>query len=191
VHDNGLAPALTADEANNYAVWVALELKQRGGKAPDGVLQKLASCLDKAKFDAIGFDKLVTTPRTADNNPGKEAEDADTCTGCNQVQCSSCHSEGEMGFMMAIGNTILPDDYTFTSMKVTAPPYMQKYFGLDPDGNPIPSNAIRAKSDATVNTAKAYQHPMFTLSPDMQKALDDFVADAIAKEKAGSCTAAN
>jgi hypothetical protein len=191
VHDHGAAPALTADEANNYGVWVELELKERGGKVPDGVLQKLAGCLDKTKFDAIGFDKLVTTPRAANNNPGKQAENPDECTGCNRVQCSSCHSaDPATGFMMAIGNTIVPDDYTFTEMKTTAPPYMQKYFGLDADGNPIPSKAIKAKSDDTVNVEKAYSHPMFILPPAMEAAIEAFVADAIAKEKAGTCAPA-
>jgi hypothetical protein len=189
VHNGGAAPALTGDQAKAYSTWIALELKERGNKTPDSTLQKLGACLDQTKFNAIGWDKLVTTPRTADNNPGKETEDTDTCTGCNNVQCSSCHSDDPAtGFLMAMGNDVLPADHTFTDMKTTAPPYMQKYFGLDTGGNPTPSNAIKQKSDATVNTAKAYQHPMFVLPPAMSTALDAFVADAIAKYNAGTCS---
>jgi hypothetical protein len=187
VHDGGTAPALSADAAQTYSIWVQLELKERGGKTPDGILTKLGGCLDKTKFDAIGFDKLITTPRNADNNPGKEAEDANTCDGCNNVQCSTCHSDdAATGFLMALGNDIFPADHTFTDMKTTTPPYMQKYFGLDVDGTPIGSKAIQNKSNATV-AGKAYSHPMFTLTADQSTALEAFVNDAVAKFKSGAC----
>jgi hypothetical protein len=187
-HSNGSAPALGGDQAQAYTTWIALELKERGDKVPDSVLQKVGDCLDAAKFKAIGFEKLVTTPRTADNNPGKETENTDECTGCNQMQCNSCHSADDAtGFMMAIGNDIFPEDHTFQETKSVSPPYIQKYIGLDPNGNPIATKAIKAKSDATVQTGKAYSHPMFILSADMQKAIDAFVDDAISKFKAGTC----
>jgi hypothetical protein len=87
---------------------------------------------------------------------------------------------------MAIGNDILPADYTITETKKTAPPYLQKYIGVSASGDPIASNAIKLKSDATVKDAP-YTHPMFVLTPQVETAISDFVADAIAKYKAGTC----
>jgi hypothetical protein len=181
-------PALTNDQTQRFTTWVELELKERGDKAPPTVLQKLATCLDPEKFKAIGFDKLVTTPRDAKNNPQGEAENTDECTGCNNAPCHSCHSaDPATGFFMAIGNDVLPADETFDQTKSVDPPYVQKYFGLDTNGTPIASKAISAKSDATVKTGKAYSHPMFLLTPEIQKGIDAFVDDAIAKYKAGTC----
>jgi hypothetical protein len=185
-HDGG--PALTNDQASKYATWLDLEARERGDKAPDSVLAKLATCLDETKFKAIGFDTLVTVTRNADNNPQKEVENADECTGCAQVQCSTCHSaDPGTGFMMATGNPVFDTDPTFTEMKSTTPPYLQKYFGMDVNGDPIPSHAIKAKSDATVNTGKANSHPMFVLTPQMESAIDVFVMDAIGKYNTGTC----
>jgi hypothetical protein len=184
-HSTG-APSLTPTQEGIYATWVELEMKERGDKAPDAVLTKLAGCIDKAKFDAIGWDKLVTTPRNADNNPQKQNENTDECTGCNNKQCSGCHSaDAATGFVMAVGNDVFPEDQTFNDTKSISPPYMQKYFGLDVNGDPIPSKAIKAKSDNTVNIAKAYQHPMFTLSPEMEQGISAFVLDAIGKYNTG------
>ena len=46
---------------------------------------------------------------------------------------------------------------------------------------------IMTKSTNTVEKAKAYTHPMFKVSPTMQAAIQAFVDDAIAKQKAGTC----
>ena len=185
-HSGG--PALTNEQASTYLTWVELEMKERGDKAPDSVLEKLGGCLDAAKFKAINLQNLVTTPRNADNNPQKETEDANACTGCNNAPCSTCHSSDPgSGFILALGNELFPEDHTLKETKSSSPPYIQKYFGLDPTGAPIPSKAIKAKSDATVKTGKAYSHPMYTLTPEMEKAIDAFVDDAIKKYKAGSC----
>jgi hypothetical protein len=181
-------PALTNDQTQKFATWVELEVKERGDKAPASVLEKLGGCLDLAKFKAIGFEKLVTVPRTAKNNPKGETENTDECVGCNQTQCSSCHSaDPGSGFLMALGNDVFEADHTFNETKSVTPPYIQKYFGMDVTGTPIASKAIKAKSDATVNTGKAYQHPMFVLTPEMDVAIEKFVDDAISKYKAGSC----
>ena len=88
---------------------------------------------------------------------------------------------------MALDNDTLPEDHTLNETKSFDPPYLQKYFGLALDGTPIPSKAIKAKSEATINTAKAYQHPMFVLSDETEKAIDAFVDDAIAKYEANRC----
>lgn len=43
------------------------------------------------------------------------------------------------------------------------------------------------KSDNTVNVAKAYQHPMFKLTPEQEAAIDDFVNDAITRYESSEC----
>jgi hypothetical protein len=187
-HDGGAAPALSTDQNKAVATWIELEMKERGDKAPPSVLEKLGDCMDETEFDKIGWENLQTVTRTADNNPNGETEDADDCTGCKPSSCVTCHaSDPATGFFMAMGNTVLPANETFMESKNIAPPFLQKYFGLDTDGNPIASKAIRAKSDNTVNVAKAYQHPMFTLPPDFELRLNNFVDDTISKYKAGTC----
>jgi hypothetical protein len=187
IHSSGGAPALTPPQTKTVIQWIALELKERGDKAPPSVLDKLGDCLDKDKFAAIGLGKLLTATRNAQNNPNKYTENANECTGCKPTTCNVCHSaDPGSGFVMAMGNDILPADTTFNETKSTAPPYLQKYFGLDTTGTPIPSKALKAKSDATVQ-GKPYSHPMYTIPPAVETALDAFVADAIAKYKAGTC----
>jgi hypothetical protein len=186
-HNGGAGPALTSAQLTSVAGWVDQELRERGDKAPPSVLARLASCMDQAKFDAIGFGTLQTVTRTAKNNPTGQTEDANTCTGCKPSPCATCHSaDPGSGFLMAVGNDILEKNHTFEESKSTNPPYLQKYFGLDTSGTPIPSKAIRAKSDLTVQ-GKAYSHPMFVLSEKMETAIGAFVLDAITKYKAGTC----
>jgi hypothetical protein len=181
------APALSKDQSVKVMTWIELELKERGDKAPPSVLEKLGSCLDQTKFDAIKFGTLVTVARNANNNPNKQAENANECTGCAAAPCSTCHSaDPGTGFMMAVGNDILPADHTFKESKASTPPYMQKYFGLDTSGDPVASNAIKTKSDVTVQ-ANAYTHPMYVLTPAMETAIKAYVDDAIAKYKSGAC----
>jgi hypothetical protein len=184
-HEGGYA--LNPAQQVAYLAWVDFEAKERGDKAPEVTLAKLGACMDPEKFKAIGLDKLVTTARTATNNPNKYVENANECTGCNAVPCSTCHSsDPASGFVMAIGNTLLPDDHTFNETKSLRPAYLQKYFGLTGAGEPAASHAIATKAKATL-TAKPYTHPLFSLPPATEKALDAFVDDAIARFRAGSC----
>lgn len=189
VHNGGAGPALTADQNKTVATWIELEMKERGDKAPPSVLARLADCLDQKKFDAIGWEKIETITRTKNNNPNGEEENANECTGCKPTTCAVCHSaDAATGFIEAVGNPIFEDPtYTFKETKRTSPAYLQKYFGLDTNGDPKPSEAIRLKSDNTYYTAKAYQHPMFRLTQAQEDAIDDFVSDAIARFKAGEC----
>jgi hypothetical protein len=173
-HDSGKAPALTADQVTKINTWLADEAKDRvGTAAPVNVLSKIGTCLDQTKFNAIGFDKLVTTRR---NN-----ENANNCTGCNNAPCRTCHTGGDGGFYMAMGSGL--DNTTFAKSQTT--PYIAKYLGLN-GTTPVASNAIMTKSQAT-QTGAAYSHPMFTLSPAMQTALDAFVTDAITKYDNKQC----
>lgn len=184
------APALSTSDARSVSQWIELEAKERGDKAPPSVLTKVARCLDRAKFDAIGLDKLTTTPRTAANNPNKYTENANECTGCKNAPCSTCHSaDAASGFIMAMGNTLLPEEHTFNETKSTHPPYLQKYFGLDTEGRPLASHAIKAKADASL-TAKPYTHPMFKIPAATEAALDAFVEDAIARYASRQCAEA-
>ena len=43
------------------------------------------------------------------------------------------------------------------------------------------------KSTNTIEKAKAYTHPMYRLTPEMQTAIQAFVDDAVEKYKAGTC----
>jgi len=187
-HSGGTAPGLSPAQNKTVAMWIELEMKERGDKAPPSVLAKMGDCMDRTKFDAIGWEKIETITRTADNNPNGETENANECTGCKPTTCATCHSaDAATGFVMAEGSPIFDKDYTFKESKKISPSYLQKYFGLDTNGDPKASQGIRMKSDNTYYVAKAYQHPMFRLTTDQEQAIDDFVADAIAKYKAGSC----
>lgn len=187
-HGGGSAPALSTAQNKTVAMWIELEMKERGDKAPPSVLAKMGDCMDRAKFDAIGWEKIETMTRTKNNNPNGEEENANECTGCKPTTCAVCHSaDAATGFVMAEGSPIFDKDYTFNESKKISPSYLQKYFGLDTNGDPKASQGIRMKSDNTYYQAKAYQHPMFRLTADQEQAIDDFVADAIAKYKAGKC----
>src|SRR5262249_31955120 len=115
VHQNGDAPALTADERAKWAEWIALEANEPDRPTQANVLAKFGDCFDEAKWDAIGFENLRVTARQAGNNPAGIAENQDTCTGCrDNTMCAACHAADDVtGFVMAVGNTALPDDYTF------------------------------------------------------------------------------
>lgn len=188
VHSNGGAPALTADEKSKWDQWIQLEVKDGGQKAQVNVLEKFGTCFDKTKFDAIGFGNLRTTRRQPGNNPQNLTENANNCTGCNNAPCRTCHSADDVtGFVMAIGNPILPADYTFEQSKLLSPAYIRQYVSTTPTGEPQFNPGIQNKSINTVQKGKAYSHPMFTLTPAMQTAIQAFVDDAIAKQKAGTC----
>lgn len=169
-----LGPALTAAEVTVVNQWLSLEAKERVGKAaPVNILERIGDCLSEGLFDAIGFQNLKTTPRNG--------EDANTCTGCNNTPCSHCHTGGDGNFYMAVGSGI--DDSTFQKTKQAQ--YVVKYIGLN-GTQPVPSNAIQAKSQTTQQDG-TYFHPMFTLTPQMQSAITAFAQDAIAKYNAGLC----
>jgi hypothetical protein len=173
-HDGGKAPSLTTDQVTKINTWLGDEMTERAGTAaPVNVLSKIGTCLDQTKFNAIGFDKLVTTKR---NN-----ENANNCTGCNNAPCRTCHTGGDGGFYMAMGSSL---DMTTFAKSQTAQ-FIPKYIGLN-GTTPVASNAIMTKSDAT-KTGAAYSHPMFTMSPQMQTALDAFVTDAITKYQNKQC----
>jgi hypothetical protein len=186
---------LSADAKTKFTNWVSMELKDGGTKAPPNVLEKIAGCMDKTKFTAIGLQNLRTIQRTNNNNTNQVqgwAENANRCTGCNQAVCRDCHTSDEgSAFVMAIGypgqiNGMSGEDFTFSETKKTNPAYLQHYFGVDATGNPVASNAIKAKADATAK-GTAYTHPYFKLTQTQLDGLDAFVNDAITKYKAGQC----
>jgi hypothetical protein len=173
-HDSGKAPEPTAAQITTITNWLNQEMQDRAGQAaPVNVLSKMGTCLDQTKFDAIGFQTLVTTKRTTEN--------ANNCTGCNNAPCRTCHTGGDGGFYMAVGSSL--DSTTFAETQT--PTYIVKYLGLN-GATPVASNAIATKSAAT-KTGAPYTHPMFTIPTTMQTALDAFVADAITKYAAGTC----
>jgi hypothetical protein len=188
VHAGGAAPELTAPEKSTWAQWIALEAKDGGQKSQTNVLEKFGTCFDKTKFDAIGFGNLRTLRRQNGNNPQNLTENANNCTGCDNAPCRTCHSADDVtGFVMAIGNPIFPADYTFEQTKLLNPAYIRQYVSTTPAGEPQFNPGIMTKSTNTVEKAKAYSHPMFKVTPTMQAAIQAFVDDAIAKQKAGTC----
>jgi len=188
VHSGGSAPDLTVAEKTTFAQWVTMEATDGGQKSQTNVLEKFGTCFDKAKFDAIGFGNLVTTRRQAGNNPQNQTENANNCTGCNNTKCNTCHSADDVtGFVMAIGNPQFTADYTFERSKLVDPAFIRQYVSTTPTGEPQFNPGIMTKSTNTIQKAPAYSHPMFILTPVMQTAIQAFVDDAIAKQKAGSC----
>src|SRR5262249_23649982 len=137
----------------------------------------------------IRFEQLVVTARRPDNNPAGLGEDQDTCHGCrDNTPCSACHAADDVtGFVMAVGNTILPADYTFESTKKYEPPFIRQYFGTTPTGEPTYNPGIKTKSKDTIETGVANGHPMFLLTAEMESSIEAFVTDAIAKHDAGTC----
>jgi hypothetical protein len=188
----GTGPALTPDQTTKFTAWVNMELQASGGKAPPNVLAKIGACFDKTKFDAMGLQNLRTIQRTNNNNTNNVTpwnENANNCTGCNNTPCRNCHSgDDATNYVMAIGNPNLPATYTFDNSKLTTPTYVQKYFGVSATGDPIASNAIQIKADAT-SKDKAYTHPYFKIDANTQANISAFVDAAITKYKAtnGTC----
>ncbi len=189
-HGGVTTNVLSPTEIATYNQWVEMELKDGGQQAPPNILEKLGSCFDRTKFDAMKLGEWRTTRRTDNNNTNNVTpwnENANNCTGCNNAPCTTCHSaDAATNFKNAVGNPLLPADNTFEESKLTQPAYITKYFGVSPDGKPIASDALKKKSDATKKD-KAYTHPMYSLTTEQQTALDAFVADVITKYTAGTC----
>lgn len=185
------APALTADQQTKFTQWVNLELKA-GTKAPPNILEKLGACFDKTTFDAMRLGDLRTVRRTGNNNANQVTpwnENDDNCTGCDNSPCRTCHSgDDATGFVLSIGNPNLSQTYTFDQSKITNPTYLQKYFGVSAAGEPIASNALKIKADATAKD-KAYTHPYYRIDANMETRITAFVDATIAKYKAtnGTC----
>jgi hypothetical protein len=173
-HAAGAAPALTSDQQTLVTTWLQMEKGERAGAAaPVNILSKIGACLDKTKFDAIGFQNLKTTPR--------QNEDPNRCEGCNNAPCRTCHTGGDGGFYMAAGSNL--DQSTFQMTQTEQ--YIVKYIGLN-GTTPTASNAIMTKA-AAVKTAPPYSHPLFTLSTTMQSNINAFVQDAVTKYNAKTC----
>jgi hypothetical protein len=183
-HDGSATNALSAAQIGTFNSWVGMELKDGGQAATPAVLAKLGACFDQTLFNAMQMAQWKTTQRTANNNTNKVTpwnENANNCTGCNNTPCSACHSDdAATNFNDAEGNTILPAGTTFANTKLTTPAYITKFFGVSP------ATGIQKKSDATM-LAKAYSHPMFTLTAAQTAAVTAFVNDAITKFTAGTC----
>lgn len=172
-------PALTPDQTSAITQWLTLENQVRGSAAPVDLLAKLGNCLDKTKFQAITLEKLRTQPRTNENT--------DRCTGCNKAYCQSCHEQGEYG-MYSNDGTLGMGTFDALVANTTSPDgsyLIEKY--ITTNGTTlVPATAIADKSKAT-QTGPAYSHPMFTVSADMQTAIQAFAEDAITKYNAKSC----
>ena len=88
---------------------------------------------------------------------------------------------------MAIGNPILPADYTFEQTKKLNPSFIRQYVSTTPTGDPQFNPGVMNKSTNTVEKGLAYSHPMYKLTPTMQASIQAFVDDAVTKYKAGTC----
>jgi hypothetical protein len=175
------SPGTTAAQNEMFTKWVSMELAAAGGKAPPNVLEKLGACYDKTKFDAIRLGDMRTVRRNNEND--------DNCTGCDNAPCRTCHSgDDATGYVNSIGNPNLPGDFTFQESKKISPVYLQKYFGVSATGEPIASNALKLKAEATQKD-KPYTHPMYRVSTELEGRIGAFVDDTIARYKAsnGAC----
>lgn len=181
---------LNAEQILTYNQWVEMELKDGGEQAAPNILEKLGSCFDATKFEEIEMGEWRTITRNDDNNTNNITpwnENANTCTGCAQIECSACHSADDAtNYFNAENNAIFPPNTTFDRSKLTTPAFITKYFGVSPDGKPIASNGIKKKSDSTKKDT-AYSHPLYELNPTQQQKLDAFVNDVLAKYSAGTC----
>jgi mono/diheme cytochrome c family protein len=170
-----VGPAWSATQAQTVAAWLATEANDRKGQAaPVNVLAKIGACASLDKFKALNLQGLRTTRR--------QNENADQCTGCDNSPCATCHGAGEYDFASN------PSAETTFNFNAEDPQKIRMYFGVN-GAEPVASNALKTKSDAT-KTAAPYSHPLYALNPDFQAKLDDFVNDAITKYKAqkGECT---
>lgn len=184
-NDGASVAAAASFEVTGMGRVLVVEIRRPAGPAtaPTApVLDRLGDCLDKDLFDAIRLQDLRTSQRTAANNANGIAgwdEDANRCTGCSQVACSACHADGTAGF------SITADAATsFGRTKNSA--NLRAYFAIGEDGQPTASNAIERKATHTAQSP-AYTHPLYTVTPAAQAALDAFVGKAIQKFKAGTC----
>jgi hypothetical protein len=187
VHSAGAGPELLAAEKAKFDEWLAIEMADGKDKAQVNVLEKLGDCFDEELFRAIGLQDLRTTRRQSGNNPNNYNENANTCTGCNQAPCMTCHSgDDATNFVLSLGNPNLPATYTFEESKKTNPAYIQKYFATSPTGEPEGSLGLRKKADAT-RLDRPYTHPMYRIGDNMQGRIDTFVNDAITRYKNKQC----
>jgi hypothetical protein len=82
---------------------------------------------------------------------------------------------------MGVGSAI--DPYTFAKTKTAK--FIVHYIGLN-GATPVPSQRIKAKQ-ALVAASPAYSHPMFTIPPQMELAINNFVNTAISNYNAKLC----
>ena len=190
-HDGSTTNVLSADQIATFNKWVSMELADGGKEAPPSILAKLGDCFDRTLFDAMKMGEWKPTPRGNGNNPGGTFtpttwnENANNCTGCNSP-CYTCHSaDPATGYANAVGSA-LSVDTTFNNTKMTAPPYITKFFAVSPDGKAIASNGIQLKSDSTKKTGKG-SHPWFELTAAQKTAVQAFTADTVSKYTAGTC----
>jgi hypothetical protein len=188
VHSGGSAPALDAAEKTKFSTWLAKETTSGAKPTQQNVLEKFGTCFDQAKFDAIGFQNLRTIRRQTGNNPQNLNENANNCTGCDNAPCRSCHTFDKVtGFVLAYGAGGVAPNYTFEQTKLLSPPYIRQYVATDATGEPVYNPGVVNKSINTVEKAKAYEHPMYKISPTMKANIEAFVQDAVTKYKAGTC----
>jgi hypothetical protein len=153
----------------------------------DSVLTKLGACFDQAKFDAMEMGEWRTTARTSSNNVNEVArwnEDANSCTGCNNMTCAACHSDVKGQFYDVVSNPLFAPDATFEQTK--KPTQITSYFGWTTQGRAASSHVITNKSALTQKGA-AYTHPMFVLTTTQESALNAFVTDTVSRFNAGKC----
>lgn len=178
-HASGSAPALSGEALTATQAWLGMEAKERVGTAqPKNLLQIAADCGDQAKFPTQALTSLLTTKR---NN-----ENGDTCTGCQNTQCASCHLAGEASTMISDGrsthNTSMLSFYRGTEG-------ITRFIGID-GTRLVASNVFKVKSDATVADQRSPaipKHPQFILDANRQAAIDAFAQDIVTKFAAGQC----
>ncbi len=153
--------------------WIGMETQERvGQKAPEDILAKLAGCIQPADW------KQAESAMRALRTTARNGENPNTCSGCANESCVSCHRDG--GYGRVVG---LQGDQTTDLVKQR--PFINRFIGLN-GTDVVPSNAVKAKADAT-QTGVAYSHPRYALTPQAEQAITTFVTSVVNQYKAGTC----
>ena len=172
-------PALSGQESADVTQWLTLEQQVRGTQTPVDLLSKLGNCVDATKFQAILLNQLKTIKRTNEN--------ANNCTGCNQAPCQTCHTTGEYAMHANFSQIGTP---TLKAMQANATSpegiYIISKYVTTNGTLLVPSTALKDKATATA-TGVPYSHPMFTVTPAMETAIEAFATDIITKYNAKTC----
>jgi hypothetical protein len=172
-------PALTSEQTTSVTPWLQMDADVRGAAAPVDLLAKLGTCVNQTLFNAIQLQNLRTTPRTNEN--------PNTCTGCNNAPCQTCHESGEYAMHSNFGklgtNTLQALQANGTSPEGVF--LISKYISTN-GTTLIAANGIQNKAK-TVATGPRYSHPMFTVSTTMDTAITAFANDIITKYNAKQC----
>jgi hypothetical protein len=175
-HASGSAPALGGEARTKVDQWLAMEAVDRKGQATPNLLQIAADCATDGTFPTQVLSTLLTVRR--------QNENGNTCTGCQNTQCASCHNSGE-------ANTLITTQVEANRMVAF---YRQKesisrFIGIE-NGKLVESKVFEVKATATQadnRPANVPKHPMYIINPIQSQAIAAYAQAIITKFNAGQC----